>query len=374
MVETSRSHVLIVDDTEANLDVLVEALGDEYEVSVATDGESALVLIADEPPDLILLDIMMPGMDGYEVCGRLKADAATREIPVIFVTALGEVRDETRGFEVGAVDYIQKPVSIPIVRARVRTHLALRQARQKLQEQNRELVEIGKLREDVERISRHDLKQPLAAMIGMPKLISAFGAVNDEQADLLDRIEAAGYRMLNMINLSLDLYKMERGTYKLDPAPFDILSVVRKVVEEISSGSIGRGLQFSILVDGRPVGESDNVTVTGEELLCYTMLANIIKNAAEASRKGNTVTVALDCRDMNSIAIHNPGVVPEELRERFFEKYATSGKEGGTGLGTYSARLMAETQGATIEMVSSEEHGTTITFRFPAAHADADSS
>lgn len=117
--------ILVVDDVESNIDILVGILGDDYDVSVAMDGESALEAVDDDPPDLILLDIMMPGMDGYEVCRRLKANPETQKIPVIFVTAKTDVADETRGFELGAVDYITKPISPPIVQERVKTHLAL---------------------------------------------------------------------------------------------------------------------------------------------------------------------------------------------------------------------------------------------------------
>ncbi|MFC1650884.1 response regulator, partial [Candidatus Latescibacterota bacterium] len=117
--------ILIVDDTPENIDVLVGILSDEYKIKVALNGEKALQIVVTSPPDLILLDIMMPGMDGYEVCRRLKKSAFTRKIPIIFVTAKGETKDETQGFDLGAVDYITKPVSPPIVKARIKTHLTL---------------------------------------------------------------------------------------------------------------------------------------------------------------------------------------------------------------------------------------------------------
>jgi putative two-component system response regulator len=121
-----RQNILVVDDAPANIEVLRGILRDDYRVRVATGGERGLAIAHATPaPDLILLDIMMPGMDGYEVCTRLKSDYRTRHIPVIFITAMGEVRDEARGFEVGAVDFITKPVSPPIVLARVRAQLAL---------------------------------------------------------------------------------------------------------------------------------------------------------------------------------------------------------------------------------------------------------
>ena len=127
---------LIVDDTPLNIGVISGALKDSYKTKVATNGEKALALAsAEEKPDLILLDIMMPGMDGYEVCSRLKSDPATREIPVIFLTGQTAAEDETRGFEVGAVDYVHKPFSPAVVKARVRSHIFLREARAQLASQ-----------------------------------------------------------------------------------------------------------------------------------------------------------------------------------------------------------------------------------------------
>jgi serine phosphatase RsbU (regulator of sigma subunit) len=128
--------ILIVDDTPLNIGVISGALKDSYKTKVATNGERGLALAsADDKPDLILLDIMMPGMDGYEVCSRLKADPSTREIPVIFLTGQTSAEEETRGFEVGAVDYVHKPFSPAVVKARVRSHILLREARSQLAEQ-----------------------------------------------------------------------------------------------------------------------------------------------------------------------------------------------------------------------------------------------
>ena len=128
--------ILVVDDTPLNISVITGALKDTYRTKVATNGPKALAIAAaDEKPDLILLDVMMPEMDGYEVCRRLKADPTTREIPVIFLTAQTEAEDETRGFEVGAVDYVHKPFSPAVMKARVHTHLVLRETREKLAQQ-----------------------------------------------------------------------------------------------------------------------------------------------------------------------------------------------------------------------------------------------
>lgn len=143
--QLAKQRILIVDDVPANIDLLGEALSGNYEITVATSGEDAIKFALKDPfHDLILLDIMMPGIDGYEVCRRLKDSVLTREIPVIFVTAMGEIKDEAKGFQVGGVDYITKPISPSTVRARVRTHLALfdqnRELARKVEERTREVV------------------------------------------------------------------------------------------------------------------------------------------------------------------------------------------------------------------------------------------
>ncbi|MBF0101201.1 MAG: two-component system response regulator [Desulfobacterales bacterium] len=134
MSETFNFTVLVVDDTEANIDVLVNTLEDLYDVKVAMDGETALADVLEEPPDLILLDIMMPGMDGYEVCQKLKENEATQNIPVIFLTAMTEEKDEAKGLALGAVDYVTKPFSPELVKARVKNQLELKRHRDHLEE------------------------------------------------------------------------------------------------------------------------------------------------------------------------------------------------------------------------------------------------
>ena len=133
--------ILIVDDVETNVDILVDALGKDYRICVALDGTSALRLVKESPPDLVLLDIMMPGMNGYDVCRRLKENAQTKDIPVIFLTAMVEIQNKAVGFELGAVDYITKPFDVLEVQARVKTHLSLVLARRQLEQQNEILEE-----------------------------------------------------------------------------------------------------------------------------------------------------------------------------------------------------------------------------------------
>jgi two-component system, sensor histidine kinase and response regulator len=373
MKELNECLVMVVDDISTNVDILVETLGDEYDVSVAMDGESALELVEENPPDLILMDIMMPGLNGYEVCRRLKQDIRFQDIPVIFVTGKSEVADERLGFEVGAVDYITKPISPPIVKARVRTHLTLRQARNTLEGQNRRLIESARLKEDVDHIMRHDLKGPLTNILARPQLMMLDKELKAEHVKSLESIRASGLRMLNMINVSLDLFKMERGAYVSDSRPVDLIELVRKLGTEWQGPAESRQVGLRLLMDGKSIDEGSVRRALAEELLCYSMLSNLVKNAVEASPKNGMVTLDITV-DVPGIDIHNQGAVAPEIRDSFFEKFTTGGKSSGMGLGTYSAKLMAETMGGSIAMTTSDEEGTTVMVRLRPVAEEAGSS
>ncbi|MDM8557995.1 hybrid sensor histidine kinase/response regulator [Candidatus Parabeggiatoa sp. HSG14] len=358
-----KQKILIVDDTKESIKVLMDILKNpNYEILAATNGKAALKIVASQKPNLILLDIVMPDMDGYEVCTKLKADATTKTIPVIFITAQDEAEDETKGLELGAMDYITKPIIPAIVKARVRTHLELELAYRELEKRNTALEESAILRENVERITRHDLKTPLNGIIGYSSILMEELELEPEYKKMLQNIEKSGYKILDMINRSLDLYKMEMGTYQYKPNAIDILSVIRKISDEISVHAKDKSISMKILLHCKPITQSDTFTVQGEKFLCYPMLANLIKNALEASPNNAILRVSLSTEEKKAIiSIHNQGVVPEEIRKNFFGKYTTSGKLGGTGLGTYSAKLMAETQEGNIHFETSDETGTTVT-------------
>jgi len=354
---SEKSKILIVDDTPENLDILQGLLQDKYQLFAVPAGEIALQIAKKQIPDLILLDIMMPGMDGYEVCRQLKANESTKDIPIIFITAKVETNDEVKGFKVGGVDYITKPFSPQAVLARVKAHLALKREKELL-------IENMQLKDDVERITRHDLKNPLTAIINFPKMIERDN-LTEKQIEKLDKISAAGVKLLNMINLSLDLYKMEQGTYKCRPQPIDILQIINDIIHEKRHYIRSKHVIIKITVNDALITDKNSFIVHGEELLFYSMLSNIFKNALEATPRKEKIKIALSNMNECIISIHNQGAVPEDMRDNFFEKYSTSGKHGGTGLGTYSAKLIAETLGGSITMVSAEKSGTIIKIFFP---------
>ncbi|MBF0426322.1 MAG: response regulator [Magnetococcales bacterium] len=364
-----KPRILIVDDAPVNIKVLAAALGsDPYEIMVATSGSEALETVASTPVDLILLDVVMPEMDGFAVCRTLKSNAATRNIPVIFVTSRSEATDESSALALGAVDFISKPIVPAVVQARVKTHLGLARALKTLETQNQELRQAERLREDVDRIMRHDLKSPLNAIIGFLDILHDRLRLDHEEERMFQILQDSSYKLLAMVNLSLDLFKMERGTYTFAARPVDLVGLVRRICVVGGDLMRRRRLAFRLLFDERPLRAEEKLLILGEETLCYSMLSNLIQNAVEASPPDQTITVRLEqSGPMHKVHIHNQGSIPPEIRERFASKYATFGKAGGTGLGVYSARLMAVTQGGTVDFATSEEFGTTVSVSLPPA-------
>lgn len=234
-----------------------------------------------------------------------------------------------------------------------------------LEQQNETLKDNVRLREEVERIGRHDIKTPLNSIIAVPRLLREERALNAQEDELLGVVERAGYRILSMVNLSLDLYKMENGSYIFRPDAVDLRSLLDKVLADLRSHAASKGVALRVVVPpGAPV------LAWAEELLCYSLLANLVKNALEASPEGSAVTITIgpgESAQAVLLAIHNHGAVPEAVRGQFFQKYATAGKASGTGLGAYSARLMARVQDGDISMHTSDAGGTTLTVRLRAA-------
>lgn len=224
---------------------------------------------------------------------------------------------------------------------------------------------LEQLREDVERIARHDLKVPATATITAAKMFLDADNLTDRQKRVASELELLGYRMMNMINLSLDIYKMETGTYEFNPLPVDMLPLAQSVILDMPDGKPGYA-EPDLFFNGSKVCSGDSCMVMGDELLCRTMLANLMKNAMEAAPSGSTVRLNIETKGRQArINLHNEGAVPREIGETFFDKYVTSGKRNGVGLGAYSARLFAEAQGGSISAASSEEDGTTVTVVLP---------
>ncbi|AFL73227.1 response regulator [Thiocystis violascens] len=354
--------ILAVDDIADNIRLITSILKDDYRVKGAKSGAKALQIArSDEPPHLILLDIMMPEMDGLEVCRQLKSDPRTRDIPIIFLTVKAQTEDVIAGLELGAVDYVTKPANPPVLKARIRTHLRLSRQQNELREQSALALEHARLREEIERMARHDIKNPLNALLALTHALAGSDNLLPDQRESVSAMEESAQYVLDMVNHSLALQRMEMGVYQLAPVEFSISDLLAKVIAET------RAAFGALQVDIRQPSSAP-LMVRGETLLCHALFSNLIRNAAEAAPRDSPIRIEIEPDFLQvRIAIHNQGAVPAPVRDTFFEKYATSGKKQGTGIGTYSAKLMAETQGGRIDMETADDTGTTVSVTLPAA-------
>jgi PAS domain S-box-containing protein len=230
-----------------------------------------------------------------------------------------------------------------------------------------ERKKLEKLKEEVDHITRHDLKGPLTGIINIPALIRMENNLTKTQEKHLENIKLAGFRMIEMINTSLNLYKMETGQYQFSPFDLDFKTLIQRVISELEGFSSQLEVFIRFNIQESTGHDNASFVAPGEEILCFTLFQNLLKNALEASPENETVWVYLS-RDSQfiQIQIHNQGKVPDEIFASFFDKYATFGKSGGTGLGTYSAKLFTQIHGGQLEMDSSDSTGTTLTVRLPA--------
>jgi len=223
------------------------------------------------------------------------------------------------------------------------------------------------LKEDVDRIVRHDLKSPVIGMMNAASLLLMDEeAVKGETRKLLEVIQQQGDKVLRMIGMSLTMYKMEAGTYKYVPERVDFMCVVRRVLVELGEVANSKNTPVGVLLDGKEPGDEAVLPTMGVDLLYDSMLANLLKNAIEASPFGQPVELSLEGGEYPVVSITNSGAVSGEIRDVFFDKYVTSGKRTGSGLGTYSANLIVRTVGGSIEMNTSDDlDSTTVTVRLP---------
>jgi len=222
-----------------------------------------------------------------------------------------------------------------------------------------------RLKEDVERITRHDLKIPLSGMLLAFNYLLSEDNITEEQREMLSMARDSGYTMLDMINRSLDLYKIESGTYQFEPTIVGLQAVLGRVLDHCSELSTKHGVMFSLdIQEGGNDGQG--AMLLADDMLLYAALGNLIKNAVEASPPGKPVSIAVTMRSTCHITISNEGGVPESFRASFFDKYSTLGKKNGSGLGTYSARLFVETMGGTISLCA-DDHKTDVILKLPLA-------
>jgi signal transduction histidine kinase len=352
--------ILIVDDTPANLSVLVDTLSEAgYQLMVAEDGEDALAQTTHTKPDLILLDVMMPGLDGFETCARLKAAPGTRDIPVIFMTALNETAEKVRAFNAGAVDYITKPIQHEEALARIGTHLTIRRLRGKLEHQLA-------LTERFMRIASHDLRNPLCLILMSGELARRKGAT-PEVTEYLESIHASAGQMRRIIDTFLNVRK-PGGENRQSAGRVDLNLMAAAVIAQNEPAAERKRLSVVMELHERLP------SARGDAGYAYQALTNYLSNAIKFLPAGGRVVVrskADDFRVRLEVQDNGPGV-PVAERPALFTEFARlsnrpTGGEESTGIGLSIVKQLIEAEKGAVGAEFPPDGGSVFWFELPVA-------
>ncbi|MEO5331419.1 MAG: hybrid sensor histidine kinase/response regulator [Magnetococcus sp. YQC-5] len=343
--QDGKPKLLLVDDMESNILMLNEALSDDYHTFFAMDGETALQLALEWLPDLILLDIQMPMLDGLEVCKRLKADPKTMRIPVIFITALSESTVEASALEVGAVDYITKPFNPTIVRLRVRNQLALKHYQNHLEELVLErTAKLQLAKEAAEASDRaktrflvilgHELRTPLNPIIGFADLLTAML----KEEDLLENakcILSSALHLNSVVDNILDLVKLESGIMKISCKTLKLHDLIQKIGREVCEKFQEKELVFS-----SEIADDVPKLVQGDAKRICQVLTQLLENAFKFTSAGSVRLTVARHQDQLVFSVRDTGPgIPSDKLETIFGVFATASEDyytqhkGGIGIG-----------------------------------------
>jgi two-component system, sensor histidine kinase and response regulator len=370
--QVSGRKILIVDDDRLNIRVLNGILkGEGYVLADADSGETGLMLYSNFRPDVVLLDVMLPGIDGFETCRRLKQQYGDKSAPVIFITAKSESDDVVEGLTAGGVDYLPKPFKPKEVLARIRTHLQ----NEILSEQRKMLVEqLRKANADKNRflgMAAHDLRNPLASIRGIAEFLreGAVGALSREQSDLVDTIHGASQSMLDMVNELLDVATIEAGELKLSLELHDLGDLIRKSVSMISREALKKNTHVIIVPPPEPV----NLTIDPAKM--RQVVDNLISNAVKYSPPGSKICAfvkynATDSTCSFSVRDQGPGI-PDDERDKLFKDFSRlsskpTGGEKSTGLGLAICRKIVEAHHGVIVAENLPDRGCEFRVTLPA--------
>jgi two-component system sensor histidine kinase/response regulator len=371
---TDQMTILAVDDTPSNLRALSDLLlAHGYKVRDARDGPTALeILAAGDLPDLILLDIYMPAMDGYTVCKHLKADPRTRDIPVIFISALSETENIVKGFEVGGADYIIKPFQLREVLARVASQLTLVQQRKQieaLRAQDRQYFEsLNRMKDQFIRMATHDLRNPLNVILGYASVIDRLDVSAHDRslrAQAVENVRQSVEKMRTLVTDLLDLAQFETNSY---------LSMTPKSLGDFLATCMG-GLsviaaQKNITLDYVP--PSENVMVHIDENYMARVVDNLVTNALKYTPGGGQVKVRATSDENNAtIEVSDTGLgIPEQDLPHIFDSFYRV-RQGeyerieGSGLGLSIVKTIVEQHGGKVKVESHPGQGSTFWVSLP---------
>ncbi len=358
---TKVDHILVVDDTPDNCLLIQAILQDEgYDVELSESGKDALAKIEQSPPDLILLDVMMPGMDGYEVTRRIRQNAGLPFIPILLTTAYDQP-SVAQGLDLGADDFIRKPVHFDELLARVRALLRLKHSVD-------ERDQIARQREDFVSRLTHDLRTPLVAADRMLVLLiqGAMGELSEDVLEIMATMVRSNQNLLTMVNMLLEVYRYEAGRKSLVFSPVDLSAMIGEVIQELSSLAIDKGLALNF--EAQP---STSFEIKGDRIELHRVITNLIGNAIKFTDQGS-VTVHLSLLSKNDgsqveikIQDTGPGISLEE-QSTLFESFSSGKhKRAGSGLGLQLSRRIAEAHSGTVSVQSELGEGSCFIVRLP---------
>ncbi|MFZ9739209.1 MAG: hybrid sensor histidine kinase/response regulator [Prochlorotrichaceae cyanobacterium] len=363
----STPRILIVDDEPSNIQVLIAILQRDYTLTVANSGAKALQMAFKTPqPNLILLDIMMPDITGYEVCQKLKENPETRSIPIIFVTALAEIGNETKGFDLGAVDYIAKPISPAIVRARVKSHIRIERLTHQLQQQNESLKAALQMRQDLAHMIVHDLRNPLASILLGCSLLKLKGHNLDEyETQKVEQISSEAKTIDGLIDSILVTAKLETDKLLLHYEKVSLNTLGSSVMDRFQDMANHR--QISLFGEW---GDPDPI-VSVDQSLMRRVFENLISNALKFSPTGSNIYLKTGYNPENDFIfeITDEGSgVPADKRDAIFEKYETAKvleQAPQLGLGLAFCKMVVQSHGGRIEVADHLPQGAIFTIVLP---------
>jgi two-component system, sensor histidine kinase and response regulator len=368
-IDLTGRRILAVDDDRINLRIIGGILRHEgYEIAEAASGEQALEVYAEFHPNLVLLDVMMPGIDGFATCRTLKTTYGDKCAPVIFVTAKSEADDVVMGFEAGGVDYLTKPFRPKEVVARIRTHLS----NQQLVEQQKLLVEqLSKANAAKDRflgMCAHDLRNPLSSIRGLAELMveDAIGPLSTEQREIVQTIHGASQSMLQLVNELLDVATIEAGHLKLAKEPTSVVEIVERSVHLSNIEAAKKNTRIELVRNGPdPMVDVDRNKIR-------QVVDNLISNAVKYSPRGSVITVLIHSDDSGAgFAVRDSGPgIPESERHKLFKDYGRlssvpTGGEKSTGLGLAISRKIVEAHNGTIGVENIPGRGAEFVVRLP---------
>jgi signal transduction histidine kinase len=374
--------ILVVDDDERNIRLLRAFLEPEgYELSEATNGGDALRIYRESMPDLVLLDIMMPDMDGYEVCRKIRMEETDIHVPVIMVTALEEREERERAAEIGADDFITKPLDKTELLSRVKSLLRIASYQRRLHSKNRELLRINerlekiqKAREELIHMIIHDLKNPLTGVYGnLELMMMSSDTLSEHQQSLLKKALIACDRIMNMIQNVLDVYKISEGRLTPRLCVLELERLMEDILGnfEMKAEVKGIDIQFDL--------RHDLTMLTTDPEIFTRIMGNLLSNAIRHSERGGQIRV--DVRRMDdmitvSVSDSGPGV-PDHLKERIFDRFEQARLEGyqketgSAGLGLTFCRLAVESMNGRIWVEDNPDgKGSCFIFSLPVMSAE----